>query len=323
MATPRVFISSTYYDLKYIRENLKYFIKTIGYEPILSEDGDVFYDPRKHTHDSCVSEVSSCQIFILIIGGRYGGDFKDTEKSITNTEFEEAAHSKIPVFALVESAVLAEHHVYTENLKKVDKMTADNIKYPSVSNVKIFDFIDDVRKSSINNAIVPFRDFSDIESYLKKQWAGMMYGFLTQDIEENRISDTLSVLTQMSSKIEFLSTQILNSVGTDKELVTIKLYEKMLNYDVFRDLTFMNIKPTPKDILKCAGFVELCQLFNINVKAYDEDKKSSSILTSTGEMGQARLTKNITELNELKADLIKELDENMISLVDYLGNDNK
>jgi len=60
MATPRVFISSTYYDLKYIRENLKYFIKTLGYEPTLSEDGDVFYNPKKHTHDSCISEVPSC-----------------------------------------------------------------------------------------------------------------------------------------------------------------------------------------------------------------------------------------------------------------------
>ena len=38
MAVPRVFVSSTCYDLKYIRENLKYFIRSLGYEPVLSEE---------------------------------------------------------------------------------------------------------------------------------------------------------------------------------------------------------------------------------------------------------------------------------------------
>ena len=89
MAIPRVFISSTCYDLKYIRENLKFFVKTIGYEPVLSEDGDVFYNPTGHTHESCLSEVVTCQIFVLIIGGRYGGKYKESEKSITNMEYED------------------------------------------------------------------------------------------------------------------------------------------------------------------------------------------------------------------------------------------
>ena len=293
MATPRVFISSTYYDLKYIRENLKYFIRTIGYEPILSEDGDVFYNPKKHTHDSCISEVPSCQMFVLIIGGRYGGKFISSNKSITNEEFIQAVKSRIPIFVLIESAVLAEHHVYTENLKQVGKADADRIKYPSADNVKIFEFIDEVRKNSVNNAIVPFRDFTDIESYLKKQWAGMMFSFLTEDIEENKISDTLSVLTQMSTKIEILSTQILSSVGSAKALVTVKLYEKIMTYEVFRDLTFMQIQPTPKDILKHDDFNGLCKAFNIDVKPpVDEEKASSYYLSSIGEMGRKRLEDN-------------------------------
>jgi Domain of unknown function (DUF4062) len=36
MATSHVFISSTWYDPKYIRENLRYFVKTLGYEPVLN-----------------------------------------------------------------------------------------------------------------------------------------------------------------------------------------------------------------------------------------------------------------------------------------------
>ncbi|WP_080433087.1 DUF4062 domain-containing protein [Burkholderia ubonensis] len=84
MATSRVSISSTCYDLKYIRENLKYFIRNIGCEPVLSEDGSVFFDLAKHTHDSCLTEVQNCQIFFLTIGGRFGGEFNGKSTSIAN-----------------------------------------------------------------------------------------------------------------------------------------------------------------------------------------------------------------------------------------------
>jgi hypothetical protein len=72
---------------------------------VLSEDGAVFYDPTLHTHDACLAEVPNCQMFVLIIGGRYGGKYKDDEHSITNAEYREAVRLKIPVFALVDNSV--------------------------------------------------------------------------------------------------------------------------------------------------------------------------------------------------------------------------
>ena len=60
MPVPRVFVSSTCYDLKYIRENLKSFIRSLGYDPILSEEGSVFYDPSLHAQDACLAEVPAC-----------------------------------------------------------------------------------------------------------------------------------------------------------------------------------------------------------------------------------------------------------------------
>ena len=36
---PRIFISSTFYDLKYIREDLANFVRSYNYEPVLFEDG--------------------------------------------------------------------------------------------------------------------------------------------------------------------------------------------------------------------------------------------------------------------------------------------
>lgn len=239
MAVPRVFISSTCYDLKYIRENLKYFIKTLGYEPVLSEEGSVYYDPTLDTQDSCLREIPSCQMFVLIIGGRFGETYKDTENSITNNEYKEAVKSTIPVFAIVDNSVLSEYFVYQKN-KANPKIDADKIIYPSVNSPKIFNFIEEVRTNSVNNALNPFSDFANIEAYLRQQWAGMMFSFLTRQNEERRVTDTLSALTQMSEKIEFLSTQILKSIGTDEANLMVDLYDVMNGHEAYTSLFLLS-----------------------------------------------------------------------------------
>ncbi|MCX5870013.1 MAG: DUF4062 domain-containing protein [Deltaproteobacteria bacterium] len=240
MATPRVFVSSTCYDLKYIRENLKYFIRTIGYEPILSDDGDVYYNPSIHTHDSCLREVSTCQLFVLIIGGRYGGMYKETDTSITNYEYREAVKSNIPVFALVENAVHTDHHIFLTN-KKEKPDIFEKISYPSSDSIKIFNFLDEVRKSTVNNALYPFRDFSDMEAYLKKQWAGMMFDFLDNRLREahskitNRLLDDLSLATRKSEELMKI---LLKETQNDKAAITIQEVDNKVVAENFVRLVF-------------------------------------------------------------------------------------
>lgn len=193
-------------------------MRTIGYEPVLSDEGDVFYNPSSHTHDSCLKEVETCQIFILIIGGRQGGNYKGETSSITNNEYREAVRNSIPIFALVETSVHSDHHVFITN-KKENPDIVDSISYPSIDDIRIFGFIDEVRKNTKNNAIFPFRDFSDMESYLKKQWAGMMYDFIIQRSNEenakitNKLLDDLALATKKS---EELIKVLLKSSGNDE-----------------------------------------------------------------------------------------------------------
>ncbi|WP_407313781.1 DUF4062 domain-containing protein [Desulfosporosinus sp. SB140] len=314
MASPKVFVSSTCYDLKYIRENLRYFIKTIGYEPILSEDGSVFYDPKVHTHDACITEVPNAQMFVLVIGGRFGGQFKSTEYSITNAEYREACKQKIPIFALVEQSVYNEHHVYLRNKSNPD-IDESKIIYPSVDNIKIFSFIDEVRKSAVNNAIVPFTDFSDIEQYLRQQWAGMMFSFLTRDNEEKRILDTLSMLGKMNDRVEMLSEQILSSVGTKEAIVTVKLYEEMLSENVIQDLMYWSIKPTPISILVNETFGDCVKFFG---KDYWSVKKENFAISSSGEIEENRLERNIQEYTKLRQRLVKIIQENGLNEQNYV-----
>lgn len=315
MAIPRVFLSSTCYDLKYIRENLKYFIKTSGYEPVLSEEGSVYYDPTLDTQDSCLREVPSCQLFVLVIGGRFGEVYKDTEASITNIEYREAVKSKVPIFALVDNLVLSEYFVYQKN-KANPKIDEKKIDYPSVDSTKIFDFIEEVRRNSVNNALVPFGDFSDIEAYLRQQWAGMMFSFLTRQNEDRRVADTLSALTQISEKVEFLSTQILRSIGTEEAKLLSELYDLIMGHECFRTLAWFKLKPAPRDILQNKDFESCALSLGRQLVVVDTNEFG---LSGDREIARYEFEKASKDYLKLREETLKILSKYSISLEGFLN----
>lgn len=200
MAFPRVFISSTCYDLGEVRDTLYSFIRTLYYEPIVSEKGDIFYHPDYHTHESCISEIENCNLFILIIGGRHGGNYiSDTTKSIVNAEYEAAKKLEIPVFTFVKKNVDDDHRVYQRNK---NKSIIGEIDFPSIDKDQyakyIFEFINDVRFSKVNNGFFQFEYAKDIIELLGKQWAGMVYDFLDERNKLKNQTKTKTLLENIS-----------------------------------------------------------------------------------------------------------------------------
>jgi hypothetical protein len=293
LAIPRVFISSTCYDLKHIRENLKYFVKTIGYEPVLSDDGDVYYSVDAHTHDACLSEVATCQLFILIIGGRHGSEHNGKEGSITNNEYREAVLSKIPIFALVESAVYSDHHTYLSN-RKSNPDFFEQITYPSIDNIKIFYFINEVRKNSLNNALVAFNNFADMESYLKKQWAGMMYDLLAERTRNdhakttNKLIDDLTIASKKSEELIKILLRSTDIEHAEERISEVELKAKAegflgLMYECFGTSKFMTIMkdhelPNIQNYDKWYEYLEATTEFHIEV--FKKENGSSAYLHS-------------------------------------------
>lgn len=312
MAIPRVFVSSTCYDLKYIRENLKYFINNIGFEAILSEDGDVFYDPEAHTHDSCLCEVSTCQLFVLIIGGRHGGTFHGEDKSITNKEYEEAIKLKIPVFTLVEQSVLSEHLVYQKNKANPN---AKDVIYPSVDNIKIFEFIDEVRKNASNNAIMPFADFSNIEVYLKKQWAGMMYNFLTNSIESKKVAELFEEIHVATEKIEYYTRQLAVNTGDNVTNVLIKCYEVMMENEAIQNLEQWGIKVTPYMIIKNKDADEIC---NRKIIINDDEGNSITLGGPPYRCSKKRKERIDKEYDNIRKSILEIIEKNDLDINDVL-----
>lgn len=317
MPIPRIFVSSTCYDLKYIRENLKFFIRNLGYEPILSEEGNVFYDPSLHVQDACIAEIPSCQILVLIIGGRYGGGYKDTDKSITNTEYLEAVRGEIPIFALVEQGAYEQFNVYNYN-RENQSVDPKKISYPSVDSHKIFDFIREVQGQIVNNALVPFSDFEDIQSYLKQQWAGMMYRFLTSESESRRVADLFSSISDATSKIEFLTRQVVNSIADPVTKLNVEFYDFLLKQSMIHDLTAWGLKPSPKEILKYGTLDSFC-----NGKIVPEDDENGDYtLTISGppyKLATGRYEMHKKRYKEIRQEFLKRLAETNIPVNDFIG----
>lgn len=235
MAFPRVFVSSTCYDLGEIRDSLVSFINSYSYEPVLSERGDIFYHPDLHTHESCIQEIENCQLFLLIIGGRFGGEYvADRKKSIVNAEYQASRQSDIPVFCFVKKEVLEDHRLYEKN--KGDKDLVGKILFPSIEQheyaIDIFEFIDEVRNSPVNNGIFPFDFGRDIQDILKKQWAGMMFDFLTKRRMQKELEmarGLIGNLTLASKKTEELLERVYVHLDKDEAEESISQLDKELD----------------------------------------------------------------------------------------------
>ena len=232
-------------------------------------------------------------------------------------EYREAIKHNIPVFTLVDAGVLHDHHTYSTNKKNKD-IDLTKFNFPSSDSIKIFEFIDEVRKASSNNALAPFRDFNDIECYLRKQWAGMIYDFLTKKSASEKITDYLEVISQMNSRIELLSHEILNSVGTKKAKLNAIFYEEMLSNKAIQDLTFLGLRPKPADILNHSDFKSYCDSFN---KKLTIEGKGSSI-SANGGISEPRLQNNENKYLEIQSFIKETLIKENMSLEEYLNDEN-
>ena len=115
MAKPRVFISSTFYDLRQIRTDLDLFIESLGYEPIRNEEGDIPYGRQESLEEYCYKEIKSVDIVISVIGGRYGTESRRSNSSISQIELKTAFSEEKQVYIFIEKNVLSEYETYLLN----------------------------------------------------------------------------------------------------------------------------------------------------------------------------------------------------------------
>jgi hypothetical protein len=173
MRVPRIFVSSTCYDLRQIREDLKAFIEGLGYEAVLSEYPSFPVHPDKTTIENSMAAVrGNCDVFVLIVGGRYGSVDEATERSITNSEFLEAKAAELPVYAFVLQTVDTLLPAWQAN---------PEISHPAVESTRVFEFIQELKASLI--WVFSFETAADITDTLRRQLAYLF----TEGLDKRRL----------------------------------------------------------------------------------------------------------------------------------------
>lgn len=240
MSKPRVFISSTFYDLRLVRLELDKFLRVLGYEPVRNETGDIPYGKTEALEHYCYKEIGNVDILISIIGSRFGTSSEgDKARSISNIELRTALEENKHVFIFIEKNVFIEYETYLLNKDK-------EIEYKYVDNPNIYRFIEEIKALPNNNNIKEFETADDITSYLREQFAGLMKQYF---IDEQKYRET----------------SIIKDINTTADTLK-KLVDYIQNTNQDKQEGLKEIIKTSHPIIKT-----LKELLNINYKFYIEN----------------------------------------------------
>lgn len=225
---PRIFVSSTFYDLKYVREDLSNFIKAHDFEPIMFEDGDIGYTPGQALDGACYETMHSADMVLLIVGGNYGspaeGEVKDEFKeyiSITRNEFKNAVNEGIPIYVFIDSKVYVEYEIYEANYEGIEHGNA-KINFKNVKDINVFRFIKEIKNLG-NLPITEFGKIVQIKDFLSKQWSDMFKKYLAilKDNKNNEnikstVEDMNLLVRKMNLMLESMGKKILTENNSDE-----------------------------------------------------------------------------------------------------------
>jgi Domain of unknown function (DUF4062) len=220
---PRIFVSSTYYDLKYLREQIELFLERFNFEPVLFESDKLTYEHGKTVDIASSEGVSHCQMLILIVGGRYGTPannidditgwqrkYDDEFVSITRKEYETALKYNIPIYIFVDKNVYGEYQSYKDNeaffsdLIKEGKIEKGVYKFSHVDNHNIFYFIDSLRQKPIKT----FEKIDEIENYLANQFSGMFFLYLKKLQEDSNSQKVLDSVAELNNVVKRMDAMV-------------------------------------------------------------------------------------------------------------------
>lgn len=182
---PRIFISSTFYDLKHAREDLGEFICGFGFEPIRSESGNIGYTPGVELDESCYAAMKDSDMAVLIVGGRYGSpasgeppseDAFRKFSSVTYNEFKTAVANNVPTYVFIEDDVYSMYRFYKKNKKKIEAKDI-NLQFEAVDNINVLRFVDDIHQVP-KLSIFGFKTIAELKDILRLQWADLFRKYL-------------------------------------------------------------------------------------------------------------------------------------------------
>jgi hypothetical protein len=102
----KLMVSSTVYGVEELLDRVYTILTTLGYEVWMSHKGTVNVFSTETAFDSCLAAVEKCDLFLGIIGPKYGSGIIGPDLSITHKEMIRAIELKKPRWFLAHDQVV-------------------------------------------------------------------------------------------------------------------------------------------------------------------------------------------------------------------------
>lgn len=296
--------------MKHIRSSLELFINYMGFEAILSEKGHITYSPDIPLDESCYRELDNADIFVMIIGGRYGSEksgsddkidpkFYDQYDSISKQEYKSAIERDIPTYILIEKSVYSDYETFLKNKNN------ETINYAHVDSVNIFHLIEDILSQPRNNPLHQFDRYNDIEVWLKEQWAGLFRDLISQRSKQTQITSLTSQVTQLeeiNKTMKRYLEEVMSKVSPDDSVKLIADESNRLE-EIIKD----------NELLSMTAFADLHFTYNISLEKIKEIISSKSLDDFINELHEFDDLKDIKK-SEIGPKTINEIQKGRVVL---------
>jgi hypothetical protein len=269
---PNVFVSSTIRDLNYLREAVRETLTDLAYYPVMSDFGEVGYMHPATAASSCYRSVEQCQIFILIIGRRYGS-VADDGISVTHREFKTAQGHGIPTITFVEPQVLTYKEVYDASPENVMWENFPHMDHPH----RTFALLAEVADSPTYNAIIPFNGVSDAKRKLKLQIADFVGSYIQDGTRPFRadFKDLLAEIKTLRNQLAHSGKTTAKKRGEVQDyLHTMRflLEDRNAEYRKFVQGLTGDIDAGIPELIKAKSFEDLLTSLGFKAELHDDDK---------------------------------------------------
>lgn len=217
----QVFISSTYIDLKDERQAAVEAILGAGHIPA----GMELFKAGNNSQLATIKKwIDQSDIYMLILGGRYGSVEEDSGKSYTQLEYEYAINKNIPVFAVVLSddflqrKSLEEKSVYEEKYQENYKQFKDFVKTKMIKEINeikdiqiaIYESLKELEEENDFSGWLPGALFDAnpyFQTHRKQTMEELEYelDLLKKAQYKSRVEKTSGVLTKSKARIHFVN----------------------------------------------------------------------------------------------------------------------
>lgn len=214
----QVFVSSTYTDLLKERQAAVEAILTCGHIPA----GMELFTAGDETQMTVIKRwIEESDVYLLILGGRYGSIDPKSKKSYTQLEYEYALELEKPYFTVVikEKALKSKVEKFGIKMQEIDKPKKLAAFRKKVTSGVIVEFFDDKKdiKLAIYKALSEFKERKETTGWVKN---------------ENQIN-----ITQLTNEVTQLSEE---NAELRKQLSKQTTYDNGLNFDQIYQLLLDN-----------------------------------------------------------------------------------